>query len=197
MAESISRIVPIRTDKFRIHYEAMRGFATKTLPPESETKMALLVKSYEKTYDATTAALKKNETANGRMVGSRLILTPLGQARRDRIAAVILQVKLPPKDCLVKKSDLPKPDADALDKDIDNRQSTAFLISQLGPFYDHEVTGEKKELLETDISEESLKLLDAANSDEIDPAVVAAIKTPEEVAPISEDAQRALATVGT
>ena len=166
MAES--RYVPLRTDKFRIAYEAMRGIASKALPTaESEMKLSLLVKSYEKVYDATTEALKKNETANGRLVGSRTALTPLGITRRDRIVAVTLQIKLPPKDCLVKKSDLPKVDTDAPEKDIDNRQATAFLVSQLGPFYDHEASGERKDLLDTELDAESLAALDAANAEDI------------------------------
>lgn len=164
MAES--RHLSIRTDKFRVHYEAMRGLAAKTLPAESETKLALLVKSYEKVFDATTAALKKNEDTNGQKRGHRVILTPVGEARRDRIAATQIMVKLPPKDCLIKKSDLPKLD-DAAEKDMENRNGTAWLVSQLGPFYDHEVSGEKKEMLETELDAESLAALEAANVDDI------------------------------
>jgi len=167
-----ARHVSIRTDKFRIAYEAMRALASKALPTaESEMKFALFVKSYEKTYDATTAALKKNEDATGRKIGNRTQLTPAGEARRDRIAAVLLTVKLPPKDCLVKKADLPKHDDEA-DKDVDNYGAVALLASHLGPFYDHEVSGEKKELLDTELDADSLAALDAAYSEAIDaPAV--------------------------
>lgn len=188
MAES--RYIPLRTDKFRIAYEAMRGIASKTLPPESETKLALLVKGYEKIYDATTEALKKNELANGRKIGMRTVMTPLGEARRERITAVLLQIKLPPKDCLIKKSDLPKRDEDALDKDIDNRQATAFLVSQLGPFYDHEATGEKKEVLETDLDAESLAALEAANSDEIEVPKGDLMPDTDKVVPLAPSGER-------
>ena len=49
----------IRTDKFRAAYIAMKQIAAKTLRPESEVKLALLVKAYEKTFDATEDVLRK------------------------------------------------------------------------------------------------------------------------------------------
>lgn len=163
------RIVPIRTDKFRIHYEAMKAIAMKAVPPgESEMKYALLIRGYEKIYDATTDRLRENETKNAKKIGMRTMLTAAGEVRRDRIAAVVLQIKLPPKDCLIKKTDLPKSEADALEKDVENRTGTAYLASQLGPFFDYEVAGEKRELLDLTLDDGSLAALDAASTDAVE-----------------------------
>ena len=158
-ATSEKRSTQMRTDKFRVAYDAMKGIASKTLPIESEVKLALLVKSYEKMYDATTAVLKKIEQAYGREIGSRTILNAAGIARRDRFAATLITVKLPPVGKLIVRADLPKKSDD--DTDATNRQATAFLVSQLGPFYNHEATGADKELLDTELDADSLAALEA------------------------------------
>lgn len=185
---SDDRQVKVRTDKFRTHYEAMQGIGAKTLEPESQTKVALLLASYDKVYAATTTNIQQNETANGRLIGSRRILNAEGLARRERLNAVVLNIKLPPKSCLIKKADLPIKDADAGEKDLANRNGVAFLVSQLGPFFDHEVTGEKREMLDTDLDQESLDALKAAMTDAIDlPAEPKVIAVPlaDELEPVA------------
>jgi len=159
------KIVPMKTEKFRVAYEAMQRIAAKTLAPESEVKLALLVAAYQKTYDGTTAVLKKIEAAHTRRVGRQDLLTPEGVVRRDRVLATSIMVKLP--KILIVRGDLPaKDDAPT---DAENRQSVAWLAAALGPFYDHGPDG--KELLGFALDDDALAALEAAADAPVDAPV--------------------------
>lgn len=155
------KIVPMRTEKFRIAHEAMSGIASKTLAPESEVKLALLVAAYQKMYDGTTVVLKKVEEKHSRMVGRERILSADGIVRRDRVLATMIMVKLP--KILITRGDLPAKGDD--DDDAKNRQSVAWLIAALGPFYDHGKSEETLDLLDTALDADSLAALEAAGDD--------------------------------
>lgn len=168
---SETKIIKMRTDKFRIAYEAMKEIAGKTLPEASEVKLALLVKAYEKTYDATSTVFKKVEAKFGRRVGRMTVLSPEGIVRRDRIAETLISVKLPLS--LIVREDLPKKSEE--EDDTKNRAATALFMALLGPFYDHKATGTDKELLATDLDADSLAALEAAADDEVSAEAVALV----------------------
>lgn len=159
-----SKIVSMKTEKFRIAYEAMQGIAAKTLAPESEVKMALLVAAYQKMYDKLTDVIKKVEAAHTRRMGTRDVLTPEGVVKRDRMLATKINVKLP--KVLIVRGDLPvKDDAPT---DAQNRQSVALLAAALGPFYDHGAGADAKELLAVDLDDEALSALEAAGNEPVE-----------------------------
>ena len=159
----------LKISKFRMAIDAMKNIAAKTLGVDSETKMALLVKAYEKPYDATTDVLKKVEVKFSRRIGRADVLSPEGVRRRDAILDRQITIKLPVK--LITKADLPaKVDGE---DDASNRQATALWVSALGPFYDHEAKADDKELLDQDMDADELKAIDAiADEDESVVAIV-------------------------
>jgi hypothetical protein len=157
---SDSRSIRIKTDKFRLAYNAMRQLAAKANDAGSELKYTFAVAAYEKHFDATTTVLTANETKYSRPTARGKVLTAEGEARQARILAVMLPITLPPDDLLFTKDDLPKKTDE--EGDIANRTANALWAAQLGPFYDQKLTGEKKALLEQDITLDALKALEEA-----------------------------------
>lgn len=162
---SESKIVSMKVEKFRIAYEAMQQLGAKTLAPESEVKVALLLAAYQKMYDKLTEAFKKMEAAHTkRLAAGRDVLTPEGVVKRDRMLATSINVKLP--KILIVRGDLPvKDDAPT---DAQNRQSVALVASALGAFYDHGSASETKELLAVDLEDGALDALLAAANEPVE-----------------------------
>jgi hypothetical protein len=157
---SESREIKMAVDKFRIAYTAMRQLAAKANDGPSELKYLFGVAAYERKFDATTKVLQGIETNFSRPTPRGKVLTTEGEKRQARVLASMLTITLPPVSELFTKDDLPKK-ADE-EGDIANRTATALWAAQLGPFYDHKVTGERKALLDQDVSADELAALDAA-----------------------------------
>lgn len=153
------KTLQISVNKFRLAYNALNGLGLKTLPnPEAEMRVALMVKGYQKTFDATESVRKKIEAAHKKKVeGKEKFVNIIEMQKKfEAFDAQMITIKAPRK--LITKDDLPKT-VGKDDEDEKNRAQNAAIMAQLGPFFDFQATGEDAEFLDGDMNDEELAAL--------------------------------------